>query len=83
MGRRPLRQPALNGPNHQMARAERQLPGALAVDSDDQTGIGCLDDDFVVEAQREPDTVEARAEVGTGRRDDRAGQQPGRQHLGH
>ena len=76
-------QPALDGANHQMAGAERQLPGALALDLDDQTGIGCLDDDFVVETQRQSDTVEARAEVGAGGRDDRTGQQPGRQHLGH
>src|ERR1700745_208222 len=66
-----------------MAGAECQLASPLAIDFDGQAGIGCLDDDFVVEAQREPDAVEARAEVGAGRRDDEAGQQPGRQQLGH
>ena len=73
-------QPVLDGANHQMARVEHQLPGALSLDLDDQPGIGCLDDDFVVEAQCQPETVEARAQVGTGGRDHRTGQQPGSKH---
>ena len=53
-------QPMLDGANHQMSGVEHQLPGALSLDLDDQPGIGCLDDDFVVETQCQPETVEAR-----------------------
>src|ERR1700744_1901256 len=67
----------LDGTNHQVARVEYQLPGALSFDLDDQPGIGCLDNDFVIEAQCQSETVEARAEVGPGGRDDRTGRQPG------
>jgi hypothetical protein len=75
-------QAALDGANHQVACIKHQFAGTLPLDLDDQSGIDCLDDDFVVDIQRESDTVEARAEVGAGRRDDRAGQQSGRQQLG-
>ena len=70
----------LDGANHQMAGVEHQLPGALSFDLDDQPGIGCLDDDFVVETQCQPETVEAGAQVGAGGRDHRTGQQPGSKH---
>jgi len=43
-------QPVLDGANHQMAGVEHQLSGALPFDLDDQPGIGCLDDDFVIDA---------------------------------
>ncbi len=73
-------QPMLNGTNDEMAGVEHKFAGALPFDLDNQTGIGCLDDDFVVETQRQPEAVEARAEVGAGSRNNRAAQQSGSQH---
>ena len=61
-------QPALDGPHDQMRRAQGNVLGALPLDPDRQPGIGCFDNDLVVQAQRQTQAVEARAEVGAGRR---------------
>ena len=76
-------QPALDRAHHQVRRVQRNLAGALALDLDRETGFGCLDDDFVVQAQRQAQAVEAGTEVGAGRRHDGGGRQPGRQRPRH
>jgi hypothetical protein len=70
----------LNGTNDEMAVVEHKFAGTLPVDLDDQTGIGCLDDDFVVQTQRQPETVEPRTEVGAGSRNNRTAKQASSQH---
>ena len=57
--------------------------GAFPLDLHREAGFGCLDDDFVVQAQREAQAVEPRTEVGAGRCDDSGGRQPGRQSPSH
>ena len=54
-------QATLDRPHHEVRRVQRNLSGAFTLDLDGETGFGCLDDDFVVEAQRQAQTVEARA----------------------
>jgi hypothetical protein len=73
-------QAVFDGTNDEMSGVEYQFTGALTFDLDNETGIGCLDDDFVVEAQRQPEAVEARTEVGAGGGNDRTANQPGSQH---
>ena len=62
--RRPSgRKTAFHGAYDQMLTAERNLSGALTFDLDLQTGIYCRDHDFVVEAQRKTEAVEAGAKI--------------------
>jgi hypothetical protein len=44
-------------------RAERDLSGPFAFDLDLQAGIDCRDDDFVVQAERKAEAVEAWAQI--------------------
>lgn len=53
---------------HDQVRAvARDLLGPFPLDLDVQAAIGHPDDDVVVEGQRQPGAVEARAQVGAGR----------------
>lgn len=70
-------------PHHQVVGIQRDMPGALPFDIDDQPGIGCLDFDFVIQTQRETQAVEPRAQIGAGRCDDGSGPQTGGQGVGH
>ena len=54
-------QAVLDRAHDEMRRVQWYLTRALTLDLDDQAGFRCLDDDFVVEAQRETEAVEARA----------------------
>jgi hypothetical protein len=69
-----------HGADNEVAGVEYQFAGALTFDLDNQTGISCLNDDLVVQAQRQPEAVEARTKVGAGGGNDRTAQQPGSQH---
>ena len=51
--------------------------GALTADLDGVTGLDHLELDPLTPVQREPEAVEARADVGTGRRDSDRGRLPG------
>lgn len=53
-------QPGLDGAHHKMRRIERNLTRPLALNLQLQAGFSCLDDDFVVKAERKPQAVEAR-----------------------
>ncbi len=77
------RQPRLDGPDHQMRRIKRNLACTLTLDFQLKAGFGCLDDDLVVKAQRQPQAVETWAEVGAGRCDDSSGREPGGEGLIH
>ncbi len=66
-------QAALDRPHDQVLGGQRHLPGTLTLDLDDETGICCLNDDLVIQAQRQTEAVEARSEVGTGGRNDSTG----------
>ena len=66
-------QAAVDRPDHQVLRTQRHLSGALPLDLDEQAAIRGLDDDLVVETQRQPKAVEAGAQIGAGRRNGGAG----------
>ena len=72
-----------DGPHYQVRRVQRNLAGTFALHVDGEAGFGCLDDDFVVEAQRQAETVETGPEIGARRRHDGGRRQPGRQSLRH
>ena len=62
--RRPSgRKTTFHGAHNQMLTIERNQSRTLALDLDLQTGIYCRDHDFVVEAQRKTEAVEAGAKI--------------------
>src|SRR5690606_6835389 len=72
------------GAYEQMALVAREGVAALTGDVDVQPGVGHPDDHVVVQAQREAEGVEARAEVGAGGGDahpDGGGAERGTGHL--
>src|SRR5690242_19045262 len=76
-------QTGVDGAHHEMRRIERNLTRALAFNLQLQTEFSCLDDNFVVKTERQPQAVEARAEVCAGGCDDSSGREPGGQGLIH
>ncbi|SHX11304.1 Uncharacterised protein [Mycobacteroides abscessus subsp. abscessus] len=58
-------EPALDRTHNEVATVERNLSGALTLDSHLETGFGCIDLDLVVQRQCDPEAVEARAQVRT------------------
>jgi hypothetical protein len=69
--------------HNQVRRIKANLAGAFTLHFDREAGFGCLNDDFVIQTQRQTQTVEAWPQIGTGGRDDGSGRQPGRQNLRH
>ena len=77
------REPPFYGAHNKMLRAERDLAGPFTFDLDLQAGIDCRDHDFVVQAERKAEAVEAGAQIRRRGRHHGAGREPGGQGLDH